>query len=59
MKTVRVVQVTSLLPLFTASGSEHVTVTTVPESTGNSVVVRIVLIHSVFSPVQLSDVEVM
>ena len=52
VKIVPVVQVTSLLPSFTASGSEHSTSTTVPVSTGNCVVVLIVLVHSVLSPVQ-------
>ena len=50
-------QVTSLLPSFTASGLEHVTSTTVPGSTGNCVDVFIVLVHSVFSPVQLCGAE--
>ena len=45
-------QVTLLLPLLTASELEHVTSTTFPEFTGNCVVVSIVLVHSVFSPVQ-------
>ena len=43
---------------MTASGLEHVTSTTVPGSTGNCVVVFIVLVHSVFSPVQIGAVEV-
>ena len=47
-------QVTSLLPVFIAPVSEHVTFTTVPGSTGNCVVVPSILIHSVFSPVQSS-----
>ena len=51
VKSVPLVQVTSLLPTFTASESKHVTVTTVPGSTGNCVVVSIVPVHSVFSPV--------
>ena len=34
------------------------TSTTVPVSTGNCVVVSIVLVHSVFSPVQIGAVEV-
>ena len=51
-KTVPVTQVNSLLPSKTASDSEHVTSTAVPESTGNCVVVFIVLVHSVFNPVQ-------
>ena len=46
------IQVISLLPSITASESEHVTSTFVPGSTGNCVVVSIVLFHSVFSPVQ-------
>ena len=46
------VQVTSLLPVFIAPVSEHVTSTTVPGFTGNCVVVSSVLIHSVLSPVQ-------
>ena len=45
-------QVTSLLPVFIAPVSEHVTSTTVPGCTGNCVVVSSVLVHSVFSPVQ-------
>ena len=52
VNTVPVVQVTSLLPLLTEPESIHVTVTTVPGFTGNCVVVSIVLVHSVFSPVQ-------
>ena len=58
VKSVPIVQVTWLLPLFTASELEHVTSTTVPGSTGNCVVVFIVLVHSVFSPVQIDAVEV-
>ena len=42
---------------MTASGLEHVTFTTVPGSTGNCVVVSIVLVHSVFSPVHIGAVE--
>ena len=57
MKSVPVVQVTSLLPPFTASELEQVTSTTVPVSTGNCVVVSIVLVHSVFSPVHVDAVE--
>ena len=53
VKYVPDVQVTSLLPSLTASESEHVTSTTVPEFTGNCVVVFIELVHSVFSPVQI------
>ena len=45
-------QVTSLLPVFIAPVSEHVTSTTVPGFTGNCVVVSSVLVHSVLSPVQ-------
>ena len=52
MKSVAVVQVTSLFPSLTASESEHVTFTTVPDFTGNCVVDSIVLVHFVFSPVQ-------
>ena len=52
-------QVTSLLPSFTALLSVHVTWTTVPGSTGNCFVVSTVLIHSVFSPVQIGAVEVL
>ena len=53
------IQVILLLPSKTASESEHVTSTTVPGSTGNCVVVSIVLVHSVFSPVQIGAVEVL
>ena len=45
-------QVTSLLPVFIAPVSEHVTSTTVPGFTGNCVVVSSVFVHSVFNPVQ-------
>ena len=45
-------QVTLLLPLRIALGSEHVTSTTVPECTGNFAVVSIVLANSVLIPVQ-------
>ena len=45
-------QVTSLLPEFTAPVSEHVTSTSVPGSTGNCVVVSSMLVHSGFRPVQ-------
>ena len=48
------VQVTSVLPSFTASALEQVTSTTVPGFTGNCVVVSIVLVHSVFNPVHIS-----
>ena len=58
VKSVSDVQVTSLHPLLTASEYEHVTSTTVPELTGNCVVVFIVLAHSVFSPVQSGAVAV-
>ena len=58
MKSVPAVQVTALLPALTISESEHVTSTTVPGFTGNCVVVFIVLVHSVFSPVQIGAVEV-
>ena len=56
MKLVPDVQVTSLLPLFSASEYKQVTSTTVPESTGNVVVVVvfIVSVQSVFSPVHIS-----
>ena len=54
VKSVLVVQVTSLLPILTCSVLEQVTSTTVPGSTGNCVVVSSVLVHSVFSPVQSS-----
>ena len=57
VKIVPVVQVTSLLPSLTASEKEHFTSTTVPGLTGNCVVVFIVLVHSVFSPVQCGAVE--
>ena len=57
VKTVPKVQVTSLSPSLTASELEHVTSTTVPGLTGNCVVVSIVLVHSVFSPVQPGDVK--
>ena len=51
-------QVTSLLPEFTAPGAaEHVTSTTAPGFTGNFVVVFKVLVHSGFSPVQTDVVE--
>ena len=54
VKSVLVLQVTTLLPLLACSGLEQVTSTTVPGSTGNCAVVSSVLIHSVFSPVQSS-----
>ena len=50
-------QVTSLLPVFIAPMSEHITSTTVPGSTGNFIVVSKVLVHSGFSPVQTDVVE--
>ena len=53
VKDVPDVQVTSLLPFLIASELEHANSTTVPEFTGNCVVVFIVLVHSVFSPVQM------
>ena len=53
MKSVPDTQVTWLLPSLTSSESKHVTSTTVPGFTGNCVVVSIVLVHSVFSPVQI------
>ena len=52
LKSVPIVHVTSLLPLFRASESEHPTLTTVPVTTGNSCAVLIELFHSAFSPVQ-------
>ena len=59
MKSAPVTQVTSLLPSFTALECEHVTSTTVPGSTGNCIVVSIVLVHSVFNPVHgIGAVEV-
>ena len=58
VKSVPIVQVTALLPALTALVSEHATSTTVPGSTGNCVVVFIVLVHSVFSPVHIGAVEV-
>ena len=51
------IQVTSLLPSLAASGLEQVTSTTVPWFTGNCVVVSIVLVHSVFNPVQSGAVS--
>ena len=58
VKIVPVEQVTLLLPLFTSSELEHVTSTTVPEFTGNCVVVSMVLVHPVFSSVQTPDSDV-
>ena len=52
VKSVPLEHVTSLLPLLTASELEHFTANTAQLTTGNFVVVFIVLIHSVFSPVQ-------
>jgi hypothetical protein len=49
------VHVTSLLPLLRALESEHLTLTTVPGTTGNCCVVSIELVHSVFSPEQSTD----
>ena len=54
VKSVLVLQVTSMLPLLTCSALEQVTSTTVPGSTGNCAAVSSVLVHSVFSPVQSS-----
>ena len=48
------VQVTSLLPSFSAPEYKQVNSTTVPESTGNVVAVCIVFIQSVFSPLHIS-----
>ena len=59
VKSVPAVQVTWLLPSLTASELEQVTSTIVPVSTGNCVVVFIVLVHSVFSPVHIGAVEVL
>ena len=53
VKSLPIVQVTSLLPSKTALEEEHVTSTIVPGSTGNCVVVSIVLIHFVFNAVQI------
>ena len=58
VKIVPVVQVTSLLPSLTAAENKQLTSTTVPCFTGNCVVVLIVLVHSVFSPVQSGAVEI-
>ena len=55
VKIVPVAQVTSLLPSW---DNKHVTSTTVPGLTGNCVVVFIVLVHSVFSPVQSGAVGI-
>ena len=54
MKLVPDVQVASLLPLFLAPEYKQVTSTTVPESTGNVVVVFIVSVQSLLSPVHIS-----
>ena len=51
MKLVSDEQVTLLLPSFLAAGSEQANTTIVSGSTGNCVVVCIVIVHSVFSPV--------
>jgi hypothetical protein len=48
-------QVTALLPFLIAPDSEQVTFTAVPWTTGNCVVVFIVLSHSAFSPVQFAE----
>ena len=58
VKIVPVVQVTSLLPSLTAAENEQLTSTTVPGFTGNCVVVFIMLVHSVFSPVQSGADEI-
>ena len=58
VKIVPVVQVTSLLPSMTAAENKQVTSTTVPGFTGNCVVGFIVLVHSVFSPVQSGAVGI-
>ena len=55
MKLVSDEQVTLLLPSLTAAVSIQATSTTVPESTGNTVVVCIVSVHSVFSPVHSAE----
>ena len=54
VKSLPVMHVTSLFPLFTASECKQVTSTTVPGFTGNCVVVFIiiVLVHPFFSPLQ-------
>ena len=48
-------QVTSLLPKLKYPGSEHVSSTTVPGSTGNCVVVSSVPVQSVSNPMQSGD----
>jgi hypothetical protein len=53
-KSVPAMQVTALLPLLRAPDSEQVSVTTVPEATGNCVVVSIVLFHSDFSSLHVA-----
>ena len=58
MKIDPVIQVILLLPALRASVSEHETSTSVPGFTGNCVVVFIVLVHSVFSPVQSGAVMI-
>ena len=55
MNSVSDVQVTLLLPLLRAPELEQLTLTTVPGTTGNFVVVLRVLLHSAFSPVQEAD----
>ena len=57
MKIVPVLQATSLLSLLTVSDKKHVTSTTVPRSTGNCAAVSIVVVQSVFSPVQNTGAE--
>ena len=56
MNSVSDEHVTSLLPFLTASDPEQLTLTTVPGTTGNCVVVLIVPVHSAFSPVQPTDI---
>ena len=59
MKCVPVIHVTLLPPSFTASEFEQVICTTVPGFTGNCFVVSIVLVHSVFNPVQAGAARVL
>ena len=54
LNSVTEVQVTSLLPLLRALDSKQFTSTTVPGTTGKCVVVLIAILHSAFSPVQLT-----
>ena len=54
LNSVPEVQVTSLLPLLSALDSTQFTSTTVPGTTRNCVVVLIAVLHSAFSPVQLT-----